>query len=97
MGEGINLLEAAVADVVSAATPQRGEEMLIVARLRHRELLEAAKGSLVQALKAMSTGAPLDCVSIDLRDAFNSLGQISGGDGTEDLLDAIFSEFCIGK
>jgi len=96
-GEGIEALETAIADTVWKGGSGLDEETLLVSRLRHKELLEAASNALEKAIDSLISHAPLDCVCIDLREAFHSLEKITGGDGTQALLDTIFSEFCIGK
>ena len=48
-------------------------------------------------MKAIEAGAPVDLVAIDLREAWEYLGEITGETVAEDLLDRIFSDFCIGK
>jgi len=45
----------------------------------------------------LQQGVPLDFVSIDLRAAYDALGEVNGETASEDLLERIFSEFCIGK
>jgi tRNA modification GTPase len=50
-----------------------------------------------RALEALRAGLHLELVALDLRIAVNAVGEIVGKTYTEDLLDAIFSQFCIGK
>jgi len=56
-----------------------------------------AERHLADALRAEHEGLPADCVSTDVRGAVVALGELTGRSVTEDLLDAIFSQFCIGK
>ncbi len=65
--------------------------------LRHIEALELAATELAGAQDALERGLPGDFVCIGLAGAISALGQITGQDAGEDLLDAIFSKFCIGK
>lgn len=96
-GEGIAHLEQAICEALHGGEPALGDENLLVTRLRHKELLDKAAEAMTRAVDAMSLSIPLDCIAIDLREAYAALGRIMGQDATEDLLDKIFSEFCIGK
>jgi len=70
---------------------------LLVTSSRHRDALEKTREHIHQALHALDTGITGDFISIDLRAALHQLGLITGEITTEDLLDSIFSRFCIGK
>lgn len=70
---------------------------LLVTSSRHRDALEKTQEHIRQALTALNTGITGDFISIDLRAALHQLGLITGEITTEDLLDSIFSRFCIGK
>ena len=64
---------------------------------RHQEALNRAKTSLEAALSQLQSGLTLDLIAVDLRISTNAIGEIVGKTTTEDLLDSIFSTFCIGK
>ena len=70
---------------------------VLVTSTRHRDALEKARHHVEEALRALDSGMTGDFLSIDLRAALNELGTITGEITTEDLLDSIFSRFCIGK
>ena len=70
---------------------------LLVTSSRHRDALEKTKEHTQSALNALHAGVTGDFLSIDLRAALHQLGVITGEITTEDLLDSIFSRFCIGK
>jgi tRNA modification GTPase len=70
---------------------------LIVSNVRHRSALERAAGALTEALTSTEGSAEPECVAVDLRDAAEALGEISGVITTDEVLGKIFSEFCIGK
>ena len=70
---------------------------LLVTSSRHRDGLEKARHHVQEALKALENEMTGDLLAIDLRAALNELGTITGEITTEDLLDSIFSRFCIGK
>ena len=96
LNEGIAELEDAIADTVLT-----GEiplcDGVIVSNVRHRQALKDAQSSLENSLRTAETGLPLDFISIDLKAAICALGYITGESVTEDIIDKIFSEFCIGK
>ena len=68
-----------------------------ITRRRHITLVEAARSSIDQALLALENNLGAELVSEDLRSAALDLGRVTGRVDVEDLLDNIFSEFCIGK
>ena len=64
---------------------------------RHQEALERARGAVLRTIAALRADLSLDLVAADLRIAANATGEIVGKTTTEDLLDSIFGQFCIGK
>ena len=70
---------------------------LMITNIRHQETLNKARKYLIEALEGIDNDLPMDIVSIDLRSAVDALGSITGETVTEDLVDKIFSEFCLGK
>jgi tRNA modification GTPase len=89
------LTEAMVAAVLDGQQPPREGPM--VTRIRHWETLQRARQSLLQARDALEQRLSGEFIALDLRETIERLGEIVGLDYTEDLLDKIFSEFCIGK
>lgn len=92
-GEGLAELEAELAARVSAALSQ--EEVPALTRARHRRLVEEARAALERAIPALSVGPEL--AAEDVRLAASAIGRLTGRIDVEDLLDEIFSSFCIGK
>jgi tRNA modification GTPase len=70
---------------------------LLVTSSRHRDALQKAQQDVQSALQALDSGMTGDFLSIDLRAALKDLGTITGEITNEDVLDSIFSRFCIGK
>src|SRR5262249_50853039 len=93
--EGVAALEVAIVDLASAGEARAGE--VLVSAARHQDALRRAAAQLHAAEATLASGIPLDFVSIDLRSALDALGEITGETASADLLDHIFSEFCIGK
>lgn len=69
---------------------------VLVTRVRHKKALEKARMSLEYAIENVAS-APLDLLTVDLRQAYSALGEITGHVVTEDILNRIFEEFCLGK
>ncbi len=95
-GAGLSELEDAIADLVLGGKVVHSESVLVTST-RHQEALRRAAEHLRASIQSLEQELPLDFVSIDLRAAYNALGEMTGETASEDLLDKIFSEFCIGK
>ena len=63
---------------------------------RHYEALVRAKESLIKALEGINNFT-LDLISIDIKDGWDALGEVSGKTATEEIINNIFSKFCVGK
>lgn len=95
-GEGINELKKAIhAGLLNEN--KKDLQDLLVTNLRHKLALESTSYFMGQAAYGIVTNRYPETVAFDLRDALDSLEQISGKTTTEDILDRIFSTFCIGK
>lgn len=94
-GEGIRALVAALAHCVDATAAYRGEA--IVTNQRHYHALCEALTALDAALDGLHHGLTSELLSEDIRAAINHLGEITGEITTDDILQNIFSKFCIGK
>ena len=73
------------------------DEGIIITSARHKNALLNARTSLTDAVAAIDSFIDLDCMSIDLRAAWQSLGEITGICLAEDIVDRIFTKFCLGK
>jgi len=94
-GEGVDELEDRIAALVGAEGVST--ESIVVTNLRHQRALASASESLSHVLTATSASEPIDLLSVDLIAARSALGLVTGETASEDLVDRIFSEFCIGK
>jgi len=70
---------------------------LIINNVRHKNLLINAKNCLEEVLKSINSGMTIDFIEIDLKEAMEYLGLIVGKSVSDDLMEKIFNEFCIGK
>ncbi len=95
-GRGIEGLKDAIKNLLwSGQIPAEALEVTI--NSRHQDALNRARAAAVQGAEALRGGLGLELVAVDLRIAANAVGEVVGMTATEDLLDAIFSQFCIGK
>jgi tRNA modification GTPase len=94
--QGIEDLETAILEIVQAGKVQAADMDLAINQRQAAALIKA-KISLEQVQTTITQQLPLDFWTIDLRDAVYALGEITGEEVTESVLDRIFSKFCIGK
>ncbi len=95
-GDGIAALEECLLETILASPVTPGAEPL-ASNPRHRELFGRALDHVSAAATALAEGVGADLVAIDVSEAVMALGQVTGETATEDLLDTIFSAYCIGK
>ncbi|MEG6584434.1 tRNA uridine-5-carboxymethylaminomethyl(34) synthesis GTPase MnmE [Dendrosporobacter sp. 1207_IL3150] len=95
-GSGLSELEKIIADMVYGGQVQQSDGTF-VNNVRQVELLRQTDNYLLEVLHTISAAMPPDCVVVDLRAAWDKLGEISGDTVGEDIIDQIFSQFCIGK
>jgi tRNA modification GTPase len=95
-GLGLGSLEAAVLEAAGASAGANAEPAVIT-HGRHRAALSLATERLVQARATIAQNLPADFISIDVRGALSALGEITGETATDDIINEIFSRFCIGK
>lgn len=94
-GSNIDLL----IDMLRAAVPdsQVGANNVVVTNIRHYDALIQASSALDMALNAMRMNIPTDLLTEDIRQILHHLGEITGEITSDDILQSIFSKFCIGK
>jgi tRNA modification GTPase len=93
-GEGLEALGLAVAAALDGTSPSNSGRELSV---RHTEALNKASEAIVDGVRAWEDGLPLDLLAAQLSEATSCIDQITGRTTPEDLLDRIFSRFCLGK
>ena len=95
-GRGIEQIEDRIeALVYGGKLHQKGS--LLVSNVRHIELLRKAHEDLVRGKNMANRGEPLELIEVDVRSAYDELGQIIGETVSDDVLDEVFSRFCLGK
>ena len=95
-GEGVEALEEAIVEAVMGGQVMAAEAPLVTSP-RHKEALHRALDHVQAALEAWQVGQLPDLIAIDLTAAVNALGEITGQTAGEDLVETIFSNFCLGK
>jgi tRNA modification GTPase len=95
-GEGLGELEQSIVDLVFCGQVQASDSPLVT-NPRHKQALEQALAYVRSAMEGQNSGLPAELLAIDLTAAVNALGEITGETATDDLLDVIFSQFCVGK
>jgi tRNA modification GTPase len=95
-GQGIEPLKDAIKKLIWSGEI-RAEMLQVMINSRHQDALNRARAAIQRTIDALRADATLELVAMDLRSAVNSVGEIVGKTATEDLLDSIFSQFCIGK
>ena len=95
-GTGFEELEQAIEQLVFQGAVQSNEPVFIN-NSRHVESLNRAREQLLSAVTALREGMPVDCAVVDLREALESLGQITGESVSDEVVREIFAKFCLGK
>jgi tRNA modification GTPase len=99
-GEGIAELTSGIAAAVMSQADAEAPADAQAASLgtaRQKNLVEAAIAAIEEALSLANSEQPLDLIAPMLREAVNSLGEITGEVSTADILETMFSKFCVGK
>jgi tRNA modification GTPase len=95
--QGFKQLESELVRLALGGSVATGESGVMITNARHFSVLQRAKESLELALDSTVSGKSGEFITIDLRAALDAIGEIVGAVTTEDILNSIFSRFCIGK
>ena len=95
-GQGIEALKDAIKELIWSGEI-KAEMLQVMINSRHQDALDRARAATRRTIDALNDGLTLELAALDLRIAVNAIGEIVGKTATEDLLDSIFSQFCIGK
>lgn len=96
-GFGLEALRDSLVRYLSDDVALTGDEGVIITERRHRDALLRAIEALHSFLAAATRGEPLECLALELREVLQALGLITGETAPDEILDQIFSRFCIGK
>ncbi|MGC2744003.1 MAG: tRNA uridine-5-carboxymethylaminomethyl(34) synthesis GTPase MnmE [Candidatus Angelobacter sp.] len=96
-GKGINELRAAILEEVAGRSVRGEQETGFLTNIRHQRLVEESLGCIEAACQAVKRSIPHEMIMLDLYGALRPLDAITGETTTDDILNLIFSSFCIGK
>ena len=96
-GEGIDQVRTAIRDSFLHGRAVDGREFVALSQARHRDALVRALGFLVRFAESLGSGAELELLALELREALDAVGEVTGETTPDEVLDLIFSRFCIGK
>jgi len=95
--EGIDKLKEAIYHSLIHRDIRTSPEYLIVANMRHKSILAQARDNLMNAARGLEEGTSFEFVAFDIRSALETLGDLVGETTSEEVLNRIFDQFCIGK
>ncbi len=93
---GLDDLKDAVYEVV-VSHDEESSPQVVISRKRHKEALSRAAAAVSRAMEGMKKGSSYEFISSDIGEALSDIGELAGETTPDDVLDRIFSEFCIGK
>jgi tRNA modification GTPase len=96
-GDGVEALKRGMVDAIWTGRFASGAGELVPVNLRHKRVLERAKAVLEGVLEDRTRGIPWDLTAIEIRRALDILGEVVGETTPDEVLEMIFSRFCIGK
>ncbi|WP_314347277.1 tRNA uridine-5-carboxymethylaminomethyl(34) synthesis GTPase MnmE [Fusobacterium massiliense] len=94
---GIDNLEDEIYHYIMNGDVEDSSQKLVITNVRHKSALEKTNEALLNILSTINMGLPMDLMAVDIKDALDSLSEVTGEISSEDLLDHIFSNFCVGK
>jgi len=93
-GAGIQKLKALLYE---KSFSDRSEDVAFLIEERHYDALKRSYEALERAIRACEIGRELDLIGIDVKEAWDALGEITGETATEAIIEEIFAKFCVGK
>ena len=95
-GSGMAELEEELHHITSHQDVSAGRELFLT-NLRHVDLVKKALAAVRRAEESIRSGMPADCITIDVTEAWHTLGEITGDTVDQELINSIFERFCVGK
>ena len=95
-GSGINIVEREIEELVYGGKVKQGESMLI-SNVRQKNLLDKSKQAVTEAIEQTEAFMAMDFLEIDVKAAWELLGEIIGETVSENIIDEVFARFCLGK
>ena len=94
---GIEDMQEKIYSYIVEEDVENSSEKLIITNIRHKTALEKTKDAIKNIFETIDMGLPMDLISVDLKEALDSLSEITGEISSEDILDHVFGSFCVGK
>jgi tRNA modification GTPase len=96
-GAGLGELSGRIGDLLLGLAESVPDDEAVIFRTRHRDAARRASADVSRAEEALANGSPLEIVASDLAAAASALAEITGEITSEDVLDKVFADFCLGK
>ena len=94
---GIEDMQEKIYSYIVEEDVENSSEKLIITNIRHKTALEKTKDAIKNIFETIDMGLPMDLISVDLKEALDSLSEITGEISSEDILNHVFGNFCVGK
>lgn len=94
---GIDEMEDEIYNHIVDGSIEDSSEKITITNVRHKSALEKTKQYVENMFETINLGLPMDLLAVDIKGALDSLSEVTGEISSEDLLDHIFSNFCVGK
>ena len=94
---GITNMEEEIYSYIVSGKVEDSSQTLVITNIRHRSALVKTKEAIENIFETINMGLPMDLIAVDLKEALDALSEVTGEISSEDVLDHIFSNFCVGK
>lgn len=94
---GIDEMENKIYSYIVKGDIEPDSKKLVITNVRHKSALEKTKDAVKNIFETIDMGLPMDLIAVDLKEALDALSEVTGEISSEDLLDHIFKNFCVGK